>query len=159
MAIVLLAQQHLYLCISLANRMPIIAALDESAHASSVLEEARRLATAFDAELYALHVLTRSKMVSVLEKEVKDQDFTENYEVQQIAESVVANAGGDDVQVVVRIGDPASEIVSYADSVDALYVVIGGHRRSPTGKALFGSVAQQVLQQSSVPVVKIRSSN
>ncbi|MFC4248339.1 universal stress protein [Natribaculum luteum] len=52
-------------------------------------------------------------------------------------------------------GSPDEEILAVADelSVDAIY--IGGKNRSPTGKVLFGSVTQDVLFNTELPVTII----
>lgn len=44
-----------------------------------------------------------------------------------------------------RSGDPAAEIVDAADEMDVDLITIAGRKRSPTGKLLFGSVAQDVI--------------
>jgi len=51
------------------------------------------------------------------------------------------------------VGDAGSEIVALADRLGVEYVVVGGRRRSPTGKAIFGSTAQDVLLSANVPVI------
>lgn len=47
-------------------------------------------------------------------------------------------------------------IVQLAEEVDADLVIVGGKQRSPTGKAVFGSVAQEVLLNAPVPVTLVR---
>ncbi|WP_339106199.1 universal stress protein [Haloterrigena salinisoli] len=54
-------------------------------------------------------------------------------------------AAGIDVRLDERSGDPAPEILAYADEIDADLVCLAGRKRSPTGKALFGSVTQDVI--------------
>jgi nucleotide-binding universal stress UspA family protein len=63
-----------------------------------------------------------------------------------------------DVDYDVRgdIGDHGSTIVELATGVAADRVVVGGRRRSPTGKAVFGSTAQEVLLSSPCPVTFVR---
>ncbi len=51
-----------------------------------------------------------------------------------------------------RHGDPADEIVEYAESVDADLIVIPGRKRSAVGKAVFGSVTQDVILTADRPV-------
>lgn len=139
--------------------MAIVAAIDDSEGAATVLEEAQTLAANFDEDVHAVHVLERSELVKVLEKDVEGQDLTDNYEVQQIGENIVSRATGDSTLpepiVSVRVGNPAAEITAYAEEQEARYVVIGGRQRSPTGKALFGSVTQKVIFESPAPVVNV----
>jgi nucleotide-binding universal stress UspA family protein len=143
--------------------MTVIVAVDDTDHVSTVLAQAATLASDLDEPLTVLHVLPRSELVEVLEKEVEGQAPADNYEVQRVGEGIVERAAADldsihdpgAIEVEVRVGDPADVIVTYADEVDARYVVIGGRRRSPTGKALFGSVTQRVMLSASVPVLNV----
>lgn len=53
--------------------------------------------------------------------------------------------------------DPAEHLLKVAAEVNASLVVIGIRRRSPLGKAVFGSTAQQVLLNASCPVVAVKA--
>jgi len=63
-----------------------------------------------------------------------------------------------DIDVTHRgaVGDRAAQIVSLAKEEDADLVVVGGRRRSPTGKAVFGSTAQEILLDAPCPVTYVR---
>ncbi|WP_411963661.1 universal stress protein [Haloferax sp. YSMS24] len=47
---------------------------------------------------------------------------------------------------------PEDGILDLAKDVDADHIVMGGRKRSPAGKAVFGSVTQTVILESDVPV-------
>ncbi|RQG88977.1 universal stress protein [Natrarchaeobius halalkaliphilus] len=55
------------------------------------------------------------------------------------------------------VGEHGPTIVDLASESAADRVVVGGRRRSPTGKAVFGSTAQEVLLSSPCPVTFVRS--
>lgn len=54
-----------------------------------------------------------------------------------------------------RSGDPAEEIVRAAREEDADQIVLGGRKRSPVGKAVFGSVVQDIILDADRPVLTI----
>jgi nucleotide-binding universal stress UspA family protein len=64
-----------------------------------------------------------------------------------------------DVDTTVRgaIGEYGEGVVDMAEEVDADMVFVGGRKRSPTGKAVFGSTAQEVLLNSPCPVTFVRT--
>lgn len=55
------------------------------------------------------------------------------------------------------IGDRAETVVALAEDVDADLLYIGGERRSPAGKAVFGSTAQKILFTAPCPVTYVRA--
>lgn len=62
---------------------------------------------------------------------------------------------GYDASVRVKEGDPAETILDIGDEVGAECIVMCSRRRSPAGKALFGSVTQGVLLDGGFPVVVV----
>ncbi|WP_165872079.1 universal stress protein [Natrarchaeobius halalkaliphilus] len=50
-------------------------------------------------------------------------------------------------------GEPSEYLVQYATEQDADLICVGGRKRTPAGKALFGSVSQQVLLGADRPVL------
>lgn len=58
-----------------------------------------------------------------------------------------------EVRLVETSGDPAEEIRKYAEEYDIDQICVGGRKRSPTGKALFGSVTQDVILGTAKPVL------
>lgn len=60
---------------------------------------------------------------------------------------------GYDVDVVAASAPPTEGIQKLADKEDVDAIVMGGRKRSPAGKVLFGSVTQSVLLNTDRPVI------
>jgi len=56
-----------------------------------------------------------------------------------------------------RVGEKADAIVAAAEDVAADRVFVAGRARSPTGKAVFGSTAQNVMLTAPCPVTFVRA--
>jgi nucleotide-binding universal stress UspA family protein len=56
-----------------------------------------------------------------------------------------------------EVGDPDETMVEVAEACDADIVVVGGRERSPTGKAIFGSVAQSIMLDAPCPTLYVRT--
>uniref|UniRef100_A6W064 UspA domain protein n=1 Tax=Marinomonas sp. (strain MWYL1) TaxID=400668 RepID=A6W064_MARMS len=65
----------------------------------------------------------------------------------------------DDIEVVVRFGDPAKKIVDTIKDVQANMVVMGDRRVNALSRMFLGSTAQKVIHNSSVPVLIVPISN
>lgn len=63
---------------------------------------------------------------------------------------------GIEYEVQGSIGDHGEAIVDLAESTGADLVIVGGRKRSPTGKAVFGSTAQEVMLSAPCPVTFVR---
>lgn len=140
--------------------MPIVAAVDRTRRESNVVKRGRELADAYDTELHVVHVLSQSDFLE-LERTSLDQSrqAVEMDQVRGIARELateVAEEVADVFTPVGLVGDASKEILRYARENDAEYIVLGGRKRSPVGKALFGSVTQSVLLNADRPVVAVR---
>ena len=86
--------------------------------------------------------------------------FTDNVEGASIgqfgpareARDVLEDAGIE-VTMAETSGDPGEQVIAKAEETDADLIAVGGRRRSPTGKAVFGSTSQSVMLTADVPVL------
>lgn len=60
---------------------------------------------------------------------------------------------GVEVTVLEDSVDTVDSVVDWAEEYDVASIVMGGRKRSPAGKALFGSVTQSVILNTDRPVV------
>ena len=65
----------------------------------------------------------------------------------------ILEEAGVEYQLDEESGRPAAEIVERANELDVDCICVAGRKRSPTGKALFGSVSQNVILDSERPVL------
>lgn len=61
-----------------------------------------------------------------------------------------------DVQLHVRFGRPADEILTFAQEIDADVIVTSTHGRSGIGQWVFGTVTDRVLRGATCPVLLVR---
>ncbi|MFB6078885.1 MAG: universal stress protein [Halarchaeum sp.] len=86
--------------------------------------------------------------------------FTENDEGASVGQLEAIRAAEDrldeagvEAELAESSGSPAEEIVALADERDSDMLVLAGRRRSPTGKAVFGSTTQRVIIDTDRTVV------
>lgn len=60
------------------------------------------------------------------------------------------------VCTVIRFGQPADEIISYAEQSGCDLIAMSTHGRSGIGRWVYGSVADKVLRGSAAPVLLVR---
>ena len=61
-----------------------------------------------------------------------------------------------DVSLETATGDPANEIVGYADEHGIDHIVVGSYGSGGVSRVLLGSVAETVARRSAVPVTVVR---
>lgn len=139
--------------------MTIVAGVDRTNRASAVVREARELADAFGADLHVIHVLGQAEFLELERTSVDDTGQPVPMDqVRAVARDIAAEAADvadADAEAIGLVGDAADEIIRYAEEHDARYLVVGGRKRSPVGKAVFGSVTQDILMGTEKPVVTI----
>jgi nucleotide-binding universal stress UspA family protein len=65
-------------------------------------------------------------------------------------------AAGIEPRVVKKVGDPAAEIVKYAEACGHDLIVVGTHGHTALANVVMGSVATKVLAHARLPVLLIR---
>ena len=74
----------------------------------------------------------------------------------KVIDAMREDAGDLDVRAKVEGGEFAPVIVREADHMDADLIVMGTHGRKGIDRILFGSVAEKVVKNASMPVLTVR---
>lgn len=129
---------------------------DGSEATENVVEHASDIATRRDAEVHVLSVVDDRAFLTLSEDRVPEVSEELRDEGERATGEAASALEGDgvDVTTAVREGNPADEILAYADDHDADLVVMGTHGADPT-RDMLGSVSQKVVTLSSVPVLTV----
>lgn len=143
--------------------MTIVAAVGDATRDTAVVREGRKLADRLGEDLYVVLVMESDEFVDLERtsiertgRAVERQDLEAKAE--EIAAEIADAAITDDFpyEVAAFIGEPVEELNSFADAHDVEYLVIGGRKRSPIGKLVYGSTAQSILLNYDRPIVSVR---
>ena len=120
-----------------------------------VMEQARKLAAAYDVTFVLLHVM--DVIPSLLEAEIPDAvlEGHERGAAAKLMELASQYGIADRAEVIVKRGKPQHEIVAAAESSGAEIIVIASHQ--PSAKdILLGSVAASVVRHAHCSVMVLR---
>jgi nucleotide-binding universal stress UspA family protein len=138
----------------------ILAGLDGSALAETILSSVQLLAGRIGAEVVLLHVThvpeevrTAGPGPAVDEIVAEEQSKAKTY-LAEVAERLRASSLTVDTALVV--GDAATEIVRYAKSERIDLIALATHGRSGFRRWLHGSVADAVLHQTTTPLLLLQ---
>lgn len=145
--------------------MAILVATDVQNIPDRVIEVGADIANAYDDELVVLHVLDEDEEDEPLPLDSgaytygdrQADDYNPIDHAKEIALKAANRTLGNDASVTPkgRTGTAEEEIIDEARAIDARYIVVGGRKRSPVGKAIFGSTTQSVLLSAEQPVMTV----
>ena len=131
--------------------MKIVVGFVERPESEAALDRAVAEAKLRDAELIVIHSAKGGERDEA-EHAIRYRDILDRVE-RDLKEAGVTY----EVRQFVRGKSPAEDIVAVADEEGAGLIVIGLRRRSPVGKLILGSHAQDVLLSTDVPVLCVPS--
>lgn len=138
--------------------MVVLIAYDGSDPARKAIEHA--VAEHPDEELVLVHVTevasgSLDATVNLIQKALKERRTEVEQNVTEEITDLLRNA---EVEYTAEIlmGDPANEIVEYAEENDVDQIIVGNHGRNGASRVLLGSVAERIVRRSPVTVTVVR---
>jgi len=136
---------------------------DPDEELGKVIEATVQLAVPTGATVVLAHVFTPDEFAAAAERleysdaTVEDADavLRRHRRVREFVDALNEHGVRSDVRGAV--GEVTDELVAMATELDAERVIVAGHRRSPTGKAVFGSLSQELLLEAPCPVTYVKT--
>ena len=138
--------------------MAVLVAYDGSAPAQRAVEHA--VSSVDDEEIVLLRVVEVAdgmldaglEIVQERLREAREEEPEElSAEIQSLLETEPV-----EFRVETAAGDPAREIVAFAEAEDATRIVVGSHGRERLSRVLLGSVAEKVVRRAPTTVTVVR---
>lgn len=144
----------------------VLIALDYDPTAQKIAEDGFALAKAMSAQVVLLHVVAdpvyySSAMYSpimgfggYIDTEIMQPDITDHLKKTStdFLEKSKKHLGDDTIDIMVTEGDVADAIVAAAKNITANIIVMGSHSRKWLEQIVMGSVTENVLRQTSIPL-------
>ena len=141
----------------------ILLPTDGSEGVMKAINVAVGIALEFKASIHVLTVveppsmtLAYSGLSGLAEAEILEQLNDEGKKILERTEKLIQTAGLDEVDGLVEEGHPAERILRYAKEHKIDLIVMGTHGRRGLNRILLGSVAEEVVRRSPVPVITVR---
>jgi nucleotide-binding universal stress UspA family protein len=138
----------------------ILLPLDLAPNGDEVLVKATELASRLEAKLWIIHVAAPDPDLvgfetgpQYIRDHLAEQLRAEHRQLQEIATSIQQN--GVDAEALLVQGPTTATILDEARRLSVDLIVMGAHGRSALYKAFVGSVCEQVLAESPLPVLVV----
>jgi nucleotide-binding universal stress UspA family protein len=162
-------QPSLHRMIPARPQAPVMVTLDGSAAAEASLVPAAQLSAQLGAPLYLVEVINSlSPMVIATmslgygyagydeEKEIRNLRAEAETYLKGVKEHLHAAYPLLEIETSVLVGDPSAEITEYSRKLHPLCLAMATHARSELGQFFLGSVAEQVVRDTHLPVLLTR---
>jgi nucleotide-binding universal stress UspA family protein len=141
----------------------VMVATDGSEQAKKAVDRALEIANVGEKKLYVVHVIPLGEYYASMPPSVDAewiQIMDEHLRTEgKEAIAYVENAGKDaniEVEPVVLEGNPAHEIIDFAEKNDIDLIVMGTHGKTGLDRFLIGSVAENVIRHSKKTVLVVK---
>lgn len=121
----------------------LMALEDDLSQAEAQIAAVKNIAqTADDMEALILHVFDENPEKASVHQVAAVRETRDRLEETDVTVKLLGSSG-----------NPGEEVIKQAEEHDVDQICVGGRKRSPAGKALFGSVTQEVILGTQRPVL------
>ncbi len=132
----------------------ILVPLDGSGLSERVLPIARQLAGSFGSSIHLVYVIPTP--ADEIPEEITAQAARDGEDyLKEMAESLSADVDKNRIGYSVQVGHPASRIIEQSESQEGTLILMSTHGYTGFQRLLLGSVAGQVVQATTTPVLLI----
>lgn len=137
----------------------ILIAVDSSEYSMKAARKGLELAHQLNAKAALLFVVDKSKAMGNIDAGIMPEQalIVLKKEAEQTLDQLEKMYNGNELIKFMPEGHPTEEIIKTAETWEADLIVIGTHGRTGLKHLLMGSVAQQVLHHSKIPVLVVPS--
>jgi nucleotide-binding universal stress UspA family protein len=140
------------------NFKRVLIAVDESKYSKRAAEVGIQIAKELNAEVSMINVITPITTIGTIDAEIlpSEVQFVSLETGEKLLDeitSVLSFKG--QISKVVKIGDPAIEILKYSSAWSAELIVIGRHGLESFKHIVFGGVVDEVATHTAVPVLLV----
>jgi len=132
--------------------MRILCATDLLPKSEAAIARAGLMSDRLGADLTLLHIVLDEQSPTVQEKNLQDAFARAKTRAEPLVSSTHRTA-----VVMVRVGDPASNILDIASLAKAQLVILGPHKRRPLRDTLEETILEKALAARSFPVLVVRN--
>lgn len=141
----------------------VIAAVDFSDHGERIVREGLLLAQAAGESLHLVHVAAGEPILAGYDKEdinsftrsARAGELTDEHRrVRELAETLTTTTGVA-VHPLVVMGPASETLLTAIEELHASHIVLGTHGHGGMHHLMFGSVAQELVRRSPVPVLLV----
>lgn len=130
----------------------ILAALDQNEDRNKKIAEAVTESPLDTDSIHVILVTVSPKVRGDEGRTIDTKDYSDTPEtVLEIQEHF--QSASIETQIERKSGDAAKQILRVARQEEVDWIIVGGRKRSPVGKAVFGSVSQAVILNTDCPVL------
>lgn len=138
----------------------ILLPTDGSKGVEKAINCATTIALEFEAKIYVLFAAEPPALLfeyaNIAEQSVLDALHKEGKHILDKTAQLIREAGLSQVETTLKTGTPAKAILDFADEAKIDLIVMGTHGRRGIDRVLLGSVTEEVLRLSKVPVMTVR---